>query len=217
MKFIKTLVPVAIATLAFSGCTNTSNSTGNGNSAAWQEGYDSQRLISAPPIEGVSEAYAYCTTFQENTFSSDDAIEITEYIDGCIEYVNGDGASESGSEDHGSNQAANDEVDLLALLNDGYSSTWTLDKFGPSGTKPNGLEAVYLGNSPDDESNCGVWVYKSVSLARSSVKKNAFAWVDGLYWWGEDSSGKGVVLIANSNNDACAVDASTVLNWNLNE
>lgn len=204
-----------IGMMALSGCTGSAVDSSTSRSQAWQDGYATQTSLSADLIDDYAEAFAYCTAIQESQYATEDSRAATDYVEGCLEYVTIDAGVDTEETENEDTNSQGAVVGLLARLNNGGSTSWAPDKFAPTGGSP--VENIFLGNAPDDGSSCGVWVFGDYATAKKQATGGEFDWVTGYYWWGEDQSGKGIVLIANSNNDTCAIDAALVLDWNLNE
>ena len=214
-KTISISILSIIGLMTLSGCAGSIQDSSSSKSQAWQDGYDTQASLSADSISDYAEAFAYCTTIQEAQYATEDPRAATDYVEGCLEYVTSDSSADSEDVENEDNNSVDASVGLLARLNNGGATTWAPDKFAPTGDTP--VENIFLGTAPDDGSVCAVWVFEDFSTAENQAKSGEFDWVTGYYWWGEDQSGKGIVLIANSNNDSCAIDAALVLDWNLNE
>ncbi len=197
---------------ALTGCSTTANA-GASVSEAWQAGYDAQASISAEPQSSFAEAYAYCQTLQTYEYVTSSETEASDYVEGCIAYVY-DGSSSNANQESPAVPVEPLPVteDIFSALNASGSTSWSVDKIANLSGIPS--LADYLG-SASDGTNCAVWKFEDEATAIHEAEGGSFDWVTGYYWYGSDDYGDGIVLIADSAYDGCAVDAADVLNWNL--
>jgi hypothetical protein len=188
-----------------------SNQESSENSPAWQAGYDLQSSLEADYITDYAEAFAYCSAIQESQFPTDIEQEAIDHVEGCMWYVY-DGETETETETEVEEPAVS-ESDILTRLNAAGNTAWSEDKFQDMTGSP--VEAIYLGTSPDDGSICAVWVFDTKETAVAEHESGSFSWVSGQYWYGDDNTGKGIVLIAEGSDTACLSDAANGLEWEL--
>jgi hypothetical protein len=219
MKFVRGFKLIGILSLVpmLAGCgLNTSSQEEVPNSPAWDAGYETQLSLDATPISDYAEAVAYCSAIQESQFPTDVETEVNDYVEGCVTFVYSGHDSESEPELETETEVEEPvitESDILVRLNNAGNTSWAEDKFQDLSGSP--AEAIYLGTSPDDGSICAVWVFDSKETAVSEAESGSFNWVTGNYWWGDERSGKGIVLIAESTDTACLIDSTYGLEWDL--
>lgn len=204
LKVAKTFLLSALLVLVLSGCASASSGE-TPKSPAWQAGYDLQQSQAAELIGNTAEAFAYCSTIQSALFVTDNGTEIEDYVAGCLAYVNSSPDPLDGVGDDTSDFENSGDTSILARLSSADSTTWERDKF--QDTTGSNVEEVIQGNSEQDESVCAVWVYPDITYAQAEFSDGSFDGFNRPYWVGEDEiSGKGIVFVADSESDTCAVD-----------
>ncbi len=184
--------------LALTGCSN----SGLGNSSdlaqisqtqAYLDGYNGNIGVSPATLSnyGGPENYSNGVVELHPDYSP---VEKSDYIQGCLDMVNG--VSSSASDSQG--QAAGD---TLNRLNSVGGDSWNEDEVNLL-NGPTGYETDYLASGA-----CTLWVFDSGENAANAANAGFLDnFTTYVYSWGTDSSGKGVIAMYEDGSSNCAAD-----------
>jgi hypothetical protein len=173
------------------GCTGVANKSDYLD--GWDAGYDDQYQLKSEKSTSNEEAFAYCSTFAENNAKAASKDELKDYIDGCVAWMTEDlvADEEAGSEDAVAEEEEVVDTTVIGRLNQAGKTKWNFDKF--QDMTGSAVEDIILGTASTDQSVCAVWVFPDEEAATSAAENGEFDWVQGQYWYGEDSnSSKGI-------------------------
>lgn len=98
---------------------------------------------------------------------------------------------------------------IYEYLEQNGTADWLIDQFNDL---TSGSEGVILSDQ------CAIWVYPDVETKTAAIDSGTFENLGEQYfWWDDDPSWSGVVLVADDEFSNCATDAEDALGWNLED